>query len=412
MFNFVEIVFYVYLFVALYMTSLLIFIWWPNRKRLFEHPHSSVVPVSIVMPCYNESATIGRAIESLLNMKYPQDMIEIIIVDDKSKDNSCEIVKEYIKRYPGKIKLIVNHRNSGGAAEPTNIGVKLAKYDLVAVTDADSTPEPDALIKMIGFLQHDPKVAAVTCAVMAHGATTFMQRLQMIEYSIISWSRKLLDCIDAVYVTPGPFALYRKAVLLEVGLFDTKNMTQDIEIVWRLRSYGYRARMCLDARVYSETPLKFKHWWKQRIRWNIGGTQCIVKYKSLIFKNGMLGAFIIPFFSFSLFLGLFGLALFVYLMLKRVIVKFLVTKYALYGGTTLLRLQDLTIQPTVLNFFGVVLFIWAFIFVLIGLSIMNMRGRKETNIFNILYYLLIYLSIYPFIMITALYKHIRGKYSW
>jgi len=239
-----------------------------------------------------------------------------------------------------------------------------------------------------------------------------MQKLQMIEYSIISWSRKLLDCIDAVYVTPGPFALYRKSVLLKVGLFDTKNMTQDIEIVWRLRSAGYSARMCLAARVYSETPQKFRQWWRQRVRWNIGGTQAIVKYKSLIFRKGMLGAFIIPFFSFSLFLGLFGLGLFIYLMTKKVLVKFLVTKYALYGGTTLLRFQDLNIQPTVLNFFGVVLFIWAFIFVLIGLSIMDMRGRKETNLFNIFYYQLIYLAIYPIIMITALYKYLRGKYSW
>ena len=371
MVNFVELIFYIYLFIALYMTSLLIFIWYPNRNRLFLYPQGKAVPVSIVMPCYNEAETIGEAIESLLKLDYPQDMIEIVVVDDKSKDNSAEIVRRYVEKHPGKVKLIVNSRNSGGAAEPTNIGVRAAKYDFIAVTDADSMPEPDALIKMIGFLQNDPKVAAVTCAGMARGSKTFMQKLQMIEYSIIAWTRKLLDCVDAVYVTPGPFALYKKKALLEVGLFDTKNLTQDIEIVWRLRSYGYVARMCLASRVYSQTPRKFKHWWRQRIRWNIGGTQCIVKYRRMIFRNGMLGAFIIPFFSFSLFLGLFGLGLFTYLIIKRVIIKYLATQYAIYGGTTLLRLQDLTIHPTVLNFFGLVLFVWGFIFTMIGLGIMG-----------------------------------------
>ena len=168
------------------MTSLLIFIWIPNRKKLFSYPRGKAAEVSIVMPCYNDSLTVGQAIESLLKINYPQELIEIIVVDDKSKDNSVEIVRKYVEKYPGKIKLILNPKNSGGAAEPTNIGVKAAKYDLVAVTDADSTPAPDALMKMIGFLQHDPKVAAVTCAVMAEGASTFMQRLQMIEYSIIS----------------------------------------------------------------------------------------------------------------------------------------------------------------------------------------------------------------------------------
>jgi cellulose synthase/poly-beta-1,6-N-acetylglucosamine synthase-like glycosyltransferase len=159
----------------------------------------------------------------------------------------------------------VNHQHVK-AAEPTNIGIKAAKYDYICVTDDDSAPEPDALIKMIGFLQNDSKVAAVTCAVMARGSRTFMQKLQMIEYSIIAWNRKLLDFIDAVYVTPGPFALYKKSALLKVGLFDVNNLTQDIEIVWRLKSKGYSARMCLGARVYSETPDKFKKWWKQRVR--------------------------------------------------------------------------------------------------------------------------------------------------
>ncbi len=410
--NFIEIVFFIYLFISLYMTSLLIFIWYPNRNKLFLYPHGTPVPVSIVMPCYNEAETIGEAIESLLRLNYPGEMIEIIVVDDKSKDSSVEIVQKYVDKYHGKVRLIVNSRNSGGAAEPTNIGVRAAKYDFIAVTDADSMPEPDALIKMIGFLQHEPRVAAVTCAVMARGSKTFMQRLQMIEYSIIAWGRKLLDCVDAVYVTPGPFALYKKKALIEVGLFDTNNLTQDIEIVWRLRSYGYSARMCLAARVHSVTPLKFKHWWKQRIRWNIGGTQCIVKYRSMIFKNGMLGAFIIPFFSFSLFLGLFGLGLFTYLFIKRFVVKYLVTKYAIYGGTTLLRLQDFTIHPTVLNFFGIVLFIWGLIFTFIGLTIMEMRKKPGVNLFNILFYMLIYLAIYPFIMATSLYKYLRGKYSW
>ncbi|MEK6847277.1 MAG: glycosyltransferase family 2 protein [Nanoarchaeota archaeon] len=410
--NFVEIVFFIYLFISLYMTSLLIFIWYPNRNKLFLYPHGKPVPVSIVMPCYNESENIGEAIESLLRLNYPSEMIEIIIVDDKSKDNSVEVVQSYVDKYPWKVKLIVNSRNSGGAAEPTNIGVRSAKHDFIAVTDADSMPEPDALTKMIGFLQNEDRAAAVTCAVMARGSRTFMQKLQMIEYSIIAWGRKLLDCVDAVYVTPGPFALYKKKVLLEVGLFDTKNLTQDIEIVWRLRSYGYSARMCLAARVYSVTPLKFRHWWRQRIRWNIGGTQCIVKYRRVIFKNGMLGAFIIPFFSFSLFLGLFGLGLFVYLFMKRVVVKYLATKYAIYGGTTLLRLQDFTIHPTVLNFFGIVLFIWGFIFTFIGLTIMEMRRKPGVNIFNILFYMLVYLAIYPFIMATSLYKYLRGKYTW
>ncbi len=411
MVNFIEFVFFFYIFVGLYMTSLLFFIYLPNRKKLFDYPKGKPEPVSIVIPCYNASGTIGKAIESLLNMNYPKNMIEIIVIDDKSKDNSVEIVRKYVEKYPN-VRLIVNKVNSGGAAGPTNIGVKAAKYDYVAVTDDDSAPEKDALIKMIGFLQTEKMTAAVTCAVLANEPRKFIQRLQKIEYKIIAWSRKLLDMVDAVYVTPGPFALYKKKALFEVGLFDTKNLTQDIEIVWRLRAYGYKARMCLAAKVHSETPTKFRHWWRQRVRWNIGGTQCIIKYRRTVLKNGMLGTFIIPFFSFSLFLGLFGLGLFTYLVIKRIAVKYLSAKYSIYAGSTIFRLQDLTFNTTVLNFFGIALFFIGLFFTLVGLGIMQEKRSGIKNILNILLYMLVYLSIYPFIMVTGLYKLIRGKYSW
>ncbi|HIG52142.1 TPA: glycosyltransferase family 2 protein [Candidatus Pacearchaeota archaeon] len=411
MINFIDGVFFFYMFLGLYMLSLLILIYFPNRFKMFEYPKGFNEGVSIVMPCYNEGKTIGLAIDSLLKLDYPKEMIEIIIVDDKSTDNSVKEIKKYEKIYSN-IRLIVNERNSGGAAEPTNLGIKAAKFDYIAVADADSVPDKDCLKKMIGFLQKDNSVGGVTCAVMVRNPKTFMQKLQSIEYASISFSRKLLDLIDSVYVTPGPFALYRKKILLEIGLFDKKNLTQDIEIVWRMQSYGYKARMCLAARVYSEAPNKFKDWLKQRIRWNIGGTQTLIKYKKFVFRKGMLGAFIVPFFSISLFIGLFGLGLFSYLLSQRILVNFLATKYSLYAETAILRFQELSFAPSILNFFGATLFLLGLFFTLFGLGIMRELKQKHTNIFNISFYLLIYLAIYPFIMVISLYKLARGNYSW
>ncbi|MBX4196361.1 glycosyltransferase [Candidatus Pacearchaeota archaeon] len=409
--NFIDFAFFFYTFVGLYMISLFIFIYLSVGKAVFSYPKGKPEPVSIIVPCYNEGAHIGATIESLLRLDYPKHMIEIIVVDDKSKDNSADVVREYVKKYPN-VKLIVNQKNSGGAAEPTNIGIKAAQHAYIAVTDADSTPDSDALIKMIGFLQQDASVGAVTCSVLAKNPHTFIQKLQAIEYAVIAFNRKLLDAVDSVYVTPGPFALYRKSALVEVGLFDTKNMTQDIEIVWRLLSHGYKARMCLAARVYSETPRKFTAWFKQRIRWNIGGTQTLIRYKNMMFRKGMLGLFVIPFFSFSLFLGVMGIAIFTYLWSRRFIVSYLSTKYSLYASTAVVRMSDLSFAPSILNFFGALLFllgIWLTFFSLIS---MQQTKLRHANVFNVLFYLIFYLTIQPFIMITALYKLAWGRYSW
>jgi len=409
--SFVDGVFFFYMFVGMYMLSLFIFIFIQNRDKMFHHPKSKPEPVSVIIPCFNASSSIGNTIESVQNLDYPKEMIEIIVVDDRSTDHSVEIIKRYIKKY-GNVKLIINKRNSGGAAEPTNLGVKAAKHKFIAVTDDDSAPQPDALKKMLGFLQEDEKNAAVTCAVLVRKQEKFIQKLQAIEYLVIAFGRKLLDLIDSVYVTPGPFALYKKKALLEVGLFDTKNLTQDIEIVWRLIAHGYKAKMSLSAKVYSDAPKKFKVWFRQRIRWNIGGTQSIIKHRKFLFKKGMLGAFIIPYFSFSLFLGIFGLALFTYLLIKRAIFYYLSTSQSIYAQSTILTLQDLTFAPSILNFLGAALFLIGGAFTVTVISIMKEPEVRNKNIFNIAFYLIVYLSIYPFIMITALYKLARGKYSW
>jgi len=95
--SWIEVVFFTSIFLSLYMISLFILIYIQNRKELFIYPKGRAESVSIVMPCYNESATIGKAIESLLDLDYPKNMIEIIVVDDKSSDNSVEVVRGYEK---------------------------------------------------------------------------------------------------------------------------------------------------------------------------------------------------------------------------------------------------------------------------------------------------------------------------
>jgi biofilm PGA synthesis N-glycosyltransferase PgaC len=393
------------------MLALMIIVYIPHRKEMFSYPKGKPEPVSIVMPCYNEGDSIGKAIENLLSMNYPKNMIEIIVVDDKSKDNSVEIIKEYVKKY-NNVRLIVNEKNSGGAAEPTNIGIRAAKYDYIAVADSDSYPEKDALIKMIGFLQEDKSIGGVTGAVLAKSSETFAQKLQYLEYVVICFARKLLDYIDSVYVTPGPFALYRKKVLFEIGLFDKKNLTQDIEIVWRMMSHGYKARMSLDAKIYTITPRTFKKWWGQRVRWNIGGTQTIVKYKKWAFKKNMLGMFIIPFFSVSLFIGLVGIFLFLYLVIRRFLVIYLSTKYSIIANETVTRLIHFSFNPSVLNFFGISLFLLGCFYTLFALITMKELNLKHINLFNLIFFLTLYLMIYPLVMISALYKFAVKKYSW
>jgi cellulose synthase/poly-beta-1,6-N-acetylglucosamine synthase-like glycosyltransferase len=400
-----------YMFISLYFLSMFLIIYLKNRKTIFDYPKPKEhFPVSFIVPAYNEGDSIADCIEHIF--KSYDNILEVIIINDCSTDNTRQIVEKLKKKYP-KIKLINNKKNLGNAAKAQNLGLKYAKADFVVVVDADSFPIKNSIEKMIGFF-NDKKVGAVTCPVIARNTSGFIEKLQAIEYKMISLTRKLLDYVDSIYVTPGPLAVYRKKALLEIGGFDENNMTQDIEATWHLTFAGWDRRMCLATHVLSKAPSKFKAWFIQRRRWNVGGLQCIAKYKKSLLdpKRGMLGFFIIPFFVLSTFLGLLGLSIFSYLATRRIISNFLRTKYSIISGTPVLTAQDVFITPSVLNYLGVALLILGFIFLLIVFAVLKEKVFRRDNLLNIPFYLIIYIAVYPFVMISALIHMVRGKRVW
>lgn len=406
------VVYLAYMFITLYFLAMFLILYFKNRKEIFLYPESKrKYSVSFVVPAYNEGETIGEALNHIFNIDY-DNIKEVIVVNDGSTDNTKEVLETLSKKYPN-LKIINHKRNFGNAAIAQNTGFRVAKGELVVVVDADSYPARDSLRKMVGFFD-DEKVGAVTCPVVPRNREKFIEKLQVIEYKAIAFSRKLLDYVDAIYVTPGPLAVYRRKALLEIKGFDDKNMTQDIEATWNLTYHGWERRMCLDTSVSSTVPNKISNWFKQRRRWNIGGLQCIYKYRKSLFnyKKGMLGFFIIPFFILTTFLGLLGLSIFFYLMARRFISSFLYTRYSIVAGTALVTLEDFYITPSVLNYLGVILFFAGLIFTLVVLSILKEKIFVKENLLNIPFYTLIYIAFYPFIMLASIFHALTGKRKW
>ncbi len=403
------IIYLAYMFVSIYMLSFFLLIYFSNRKTIFSYPKADKnYSISFLVPAYNEEKTLADTIKHIFETGY-ENIKEVIIINDTSKDNTLEIAKKLAKKY-SKIKILNNLKNLGKAGS-LNRALKIAKGELVAVVDADSYPAKDSIKKMIGFFS-DSKVGAVTCPVVVRNPKSFFARLQAIEYKVIAFSRKLLDYVDAIYVTPGPLAIYRKKALEGIGGFDANNLTEDIEATWHLTYAGWERRMCLDTMVSTTAPKKLKSWFIQRRRWNLGGLQCLYKYRKYLGKKGMLGWFIMPFFILNTFLGLVGLGIFSYLFGSRIISKFLLTKYSLLVGTPIVTFEGFYLTPSVLNYLGIVLFICGLIYTLVILSILKEKILTKENILNIPFYMTIYLMVYPFIMINAIWHAIKGKRQW
>ena len=232
---------------------------------------------------------------------------------------------------------------------------------------------------------------------------------------MIAWTRKLLEYVNGVYVTPGALSMYRKKALENIGGFDPKNITEDIEVTWHLINSGWEVRMCIPARVYTVTPVKLKQWIRQRTRWNIGGLQVMWKYKKAVLKKGKLGNFIIPFYMLTTFLGTFGLFFFLFLTVRAFIKTYLFTSLSFSSGTQLLTASDFYITPNILNFFGAVLYLlglFLIFFSLISLGEKELLKPRPINLFNLLLFVLIYMTIFPVLLVYSFYKIARKQKEW
>ncbi|MBA7598182.1 hypothetical protein ES703_05193 [subsurface metagenome] len=404
------IIYLVYSFIAFYFLFLFLLIYAKNRKDFFSIPkitknHS----LSIVIPCYNEEKNIGGTIEAVLNSDY-KGLKKIIVVDDCSTDNSYAVIKKYAKKYK-KIMALKTPKNTGKASGSKNYGAKFADTELIGFVDADSYPQKDAIKKMIGFFD-DKNIVSVTSSIFVKKRKRFIEKLQSIEYRIIAFTRKLLGFVGAIYVTPGPLAIYRKKAFDDVGRFDENNLTEDIEITWRFLSKGYKIEMSVPSKAYTVAPNRFKTWYLQRVRWNIGGIQTINKYRRAFARKGILGSFVLPFFILSWVLGILGIAILIYRGFRRITIHYLITKYSIGAQTAVLTLREINLTPSVLLFFGTAILLLSLLFTILALSYSKEKEFKKVGIFNILIYSFIYLLAYPVILITSLFKYVKKEKAW
>lgn len=405
------VIYLIYSFISLYFLIFYLLIFIPRRKEMLASPNiTKEYSLSIVVSCYNGESSIGDVIETLLKSEYPG-LKKIIVADDCSTDNSWKVIQSYVKKYP-KVMAVRTPKNTGNAAGAKNYGAKFVDTELIGFSDDDSYPAPDSITHMIGHFD-DKRVGAVTSLVLAENRSKFLEKVQAIEYKMIVFMRRLLSFVDGVYVTPGPLAIYRKSAFDKIGGFDKNNFTEDIEITWHLVEAGYLIRMSSRARVFTVVPSKVKMWFRQRIRWNIGGMQTIYKYRKYFGtqKAGMLGLFILPFFIFNWLLGLFGIGVLVYRIVRTIFVRYIATTLSVQSEVAVITFNDINLTPSILVFFGIATIIMNLFLIGVALSYAREQGKKD-NIFNIVFYMFFYLLAYPILLVTSLFRFLTGKVSW
>ena len=225
---------------------------------------------------------------------------------------------------------------------------------------------------------------------------------------MIAWSRKILEYLDAIYVTPGPMSFYKRDALLKVGGFDEKNLTEDIEIAWKLTKNKYKIKMALDTKVYTKAPNDVKKWWDQRLRWNIGGMQTYFKYLNLLFSRKFrnIGMLLLPLFSISYVLNIVGIMFTIYIIQRGL--EYLIGAYV-FGFNPFMI--SFTIIPDMFIFLSIFSFLMVLVFLKINFGTMDKISIIPKKLSNFLIYVFIYILVFPINLLQSTLKYFTGRYK-
>ncbi len=238
--------------------------------------------VSILVPAHNESIVISRTVRALLNFDYPQDKYEIIVVNDNSTDDTEQKLQEIQREFPNRRLMVVSTDNvvgGSGKSNALNIGFTLSTGSVIAIYDADNTPEPQALRILVENLMADPKRGAVIGKFRTRNRNaTILTRFVNIEtlaYQCMNQAGRYF--FFKLCTIPGTNYVIRRSIIEEIGGWDPKALSEDTEISFRLYRMGYYIQHMPMSVTWEQEPHLLPVWFRQRTRWAKGNLYVLIK---------------------------------------------------------------------------------------------------------------------------------------
>jgi cellulose synthase/poly-beta-1,6-N-acetylglucosamine synthase-like glycosyltransferase/peptidoglycan/xylan/chitin deacetylase (PgdA/CDA1 family) len=262
-----------------------------RRERTRVYDDSYRPPVSVILAAYNEETVIERTVESILSNGYPD--LEIIVVDDGSKDSTLQVLRSAFGSHP--LVRILTQPNRGKSAALNN-AIGHSRHEILVAVDADTLFRFGTIAKLVRHFK-DPKVGAVSGNARVGNRRKWITRFQSIEYIFgFNLDRRALDYLNAITVVPGAVGAWRRDLVMSKGGFGHDTLAEDADLTLAIRRDGAVIRYEDQAIAYTEAPEDGRSLAKQRFRWSFGTLQAAWKHRDALFvpRYGTLGFVALP----------------------------------------------------------------------------------------------------------------------
>ncbi|MEP7222306.1 MAG: glycosyltransferase [Novosphingobium sp.] len=253
----------------------------PGSRRYPAEPISDHQPiVTVIIPAFNEEQVIEASVRRVLESDYPQ--LQVIVVDDGSKDRTSQIVAEAYGHDP-RVELLT--LPNGGKAKALNIALKQAQGAIVVALDADTQFEKPTISRLVRWFA-DPRIGAVAGNAKVGNRVNLVTRWQAVEYvTAQNIERRALTRFNAIMVVPGAVGAWRAEALAAVGGYPEDTLAEDQDLTIAIQRKGWKVAYDEDAVAWTEAPESFAALSRQRFRWAFGTLQCLWKHSGVM-RNG------------------------------------------------------------------------------------------------------------------------------
>lgn len=223
------------------------------------------VPVTVLVPAFNEGASLGDTLISLLTQSVAP--AGILVIDDCSTDDTARVAERL------GVTVIRPVQNTGSKAGAQSFALQYVKTPFVMAIDADTTLAPDAIERLMPAFD-DPEVVAACGSVIPRRIQSVWERGRYVEYLFaFTFYKRVQEAWGAPLIASGCFSMYRASAVRAVGGWPTRTLAEDMDLTWTFYERGGKVRFLPEAVSYPIEPHDFHFLGKQLRRWSHGFVQ-------------------------------------------------------------------------------------------------------------------------------------------
>lgn len=240
-----------------------------KKRKLKKNPqviNENYKPfVTVMIPSHNEENVIAQTVENILEMNYEN--FEVIVIDDRSEDDTATVIKELENKYEKVTALVRDKDAFPGKSAVLNDALKLAKGEAILVFDADARVAPDFLSKLIPDLEPDDVGAVQARKIIRNKDYNFLTRCQNNEYTLDAHFQIGRDAVKGAVELRGNGELIKRSALNDIGGWNEETITDDLDMSTQLHTKGWDVRFCPETIVTEEGIIYLVPLYRQRRRW-------------------------------------------------------------------------------------------------------------------------------------------------